>query len=82
MHMQTAPQLKQTVGINIAAVRSELRLSRRAFGDLVGVDQMLIYKWERGLNGPSRENLIALAAATGRDPSWFYADHGPKAKAA
>lgn len=73
--MQAHPQMKRTIGKNIARLRAERGLSRRAFGDLIGVDQMLVYKWERGAHRPNDDNLAALARATGRDIGWFYTDH-------
>ena len=70
--MQVPLHIKQVVGANIARARADLGLSRRAFGDLIGVDQMLVYKWERGDHRPNDENLAALAEALGRDIAWFY----------
>lgn len=73
--MQAPRQIKEIVGSNIRAARSERGLSRRAFGDLIGVDQMLVYKWEKELHRPNDENLAALAEEMDVDLSWFYTDH-------
>jgi transcriptional regulator with XRE-family HTH domain len=73
--MQAPPQIKEIVGRNIRSARDALKLSRRAFGELVGVDQMLVYKWENGQHRPSDQNLAALAKATGHEIAWFYTDH-------
>lgn len=78
MQMQAPLQIKQVVGLNIAAARADLNESRRAFGERIGVDQMLVYKWERGLHHPSAENMAALAVATRRDVSWFYVNRERK----
>ena len=75
MAMQATRHLTQVIGANIASVRAEKKLSRRAFGDEIGVDQMLVYKWERGLHRPSDVNLAALVSVTGKDAAWFYTDH-------
>lgn len=72
--MQAPLQIKQVVGQNIATARATLGLSRRAFSELVGVDQMLVYKWERGQHRPNDDNLASLASVTNRDVSWFYVD--------
>jgi transcriptional regulator with XRE-family HTH domain len=74
--MQVDRQIRQIIGDNIAALRKEKGLSRRAFGDALGVDQMLVYKWERGVHRPNDVNLAALAAYSGHGPAWFYTDHG------
>jgi transcriptional regulator with XRE-family HTH domain len=73
--MQAPRHIKEIVASNIASERERLGLSRRAFGQLIDADQMLVYKWERGLHRPSDENMAALAEKTGRDLSWFYTDH-------
>lgn len=79
--MQAPLNIKQRVGENIAAARASCGLSRRAFGDLIGVDQMLVYKWERGDHRPQDENLAALAQALSLDIAWFYTDHATEAAA-
>lgn len=77
--MQAPRQIKQIIASNIASERERLGLSRRAFGDLIDADQMLVYKWERGLHRPGDENLAALARELERDVSWFYTDHEQQA---
>lgn len=75
MEMQGTLQLKQIIGQNIRALRDEEGLTRKAFGARAGLDQMLVYKWERGLHRPSDTHLAALSLAFGVEPVWFYTDH-------
>lgn len=79
--MQAQRQIKQIVGENIRALRAEKRLTRRAFGDVAGIDAMSIYKWERGLHRPSDKSLAVLAASFDREMAWFYTDHDSEAAA-
>lgn len=83
MPSQAARQIKPTVAANIKAARVKAGLTQRQLGALVNdVDAMAVSRWERGYVMPSVDNLMALAAALGRDPSWFYAAHKPSHKRA
>lgn len=73
--MQATPQIKQIIGANIKALRKAKGLTRRALADLIDADQMLIYKWERGMHRPADENLSALAIALHVDMAYLLTDH-------
>lgn len=79
--MQVTRQIRQIVGENILARRTEMKLSRRDLALKLGVDQGVIYKWERGLHRPSEQNLGQLAIELDRDVFWFYVDRGERTAA-
>lgn len=65
-----------TVGGNIRAARAAAGLTQKQLGAMVNdSDGMAVSRWERAVNHPSHENLIALASALGLDIAWFYTDH-------
>lgn len=66
--------LAATVGTNIRAARRAADLTQNELAALVGVDLMMVSRWERGVHRPNDENLCALATALGRDVSWFYTE--------
>ena len=78
---QQTKQIKKVIGVNIKALRDEKQLSRRKFAEQLGVDQMLVYKWERGDHRPSDLNLAVLARHGKRSPAWFYTDHSDEVAA-
>jgi len=73
--MQAPLQIKEIVAQNIGASRAALGLTRKAFGELVDADPMLVYKWEKGLHRPNDDNLARLASCLKREIAWFYTDH-------
>lgn len=75
--MQANRQIKEIIGSNIQRQRLAKDMSRRTLAEKVGVDQMLVYKWERGLHRPADHNLAAVAVKLGRELAWFYVDRGP-----
>lgn len=72
MPSQATGHTRTTVAANIRVARDSAGLTQRQLAELLGVDQMLVSKWERGKHSPSRENFEALAEALRRDPAWFY----------
>lgn len=46
----------------------------------IGVGLRLVQRWRAGESKPGGENLVALAAALGKHPGWFY--EAPDTKAA
>lgn len=73
--MQGPGTLKRIAAANICFVRSSRGLSRRALAEAIGVDAMLVYKWERGLHLPNQRNLAALARFGDVHEAWFLTDH-------
>jgi transcriptional regulator with XRE-family HTH domain len=45
------------------------------FARQVGVTLRTATRWRNGESEPSGADLVRIAAATGRDAAWFYADH-------
>lgn len=73
--MQETRQIKQIIGQNIRARRDELGFSRAKVAQEMGIEPILIYKWERGQHRPADHNLTAIAGILGREVVWFYTDH-------
>ena len=75
MSSQASGDLATILGRNIRAARGELDLTQRQVAVKLGVDSMLVSKWERGWHRPSDENLIALAGLFKCDVGWLYTNH-------
>lgn len=75
MTSQTNSHLAATVARNIRTARDSAALTQRALAEQVGVDSMVISKWERANHRPSHENMIRLAEALDRSVAWFYTEH-------
>jgi len=60
------------IGKRIAQARKSASLSLRALGDLVGVSQTTISKYEKGLSTPDSTILMKLAKALGVKSSFFF----------
>lgn len=82
MTSQEPQQILQTFGANVADARRRAGLTQRALAIFLDVDTLAISRWERGKANPTTSNLVALAAALGEDPGWFYADHPETREAA
>lgn len=50
---------------NLKNAREKAGYSQKALGALVGIDPITIWRWEKGKNTPTSENLHALAEALG-----------------
>lgn len=70
----TVCDLSKLAGANIRQARAQARLSIRMLGDKSGVSQAVISAAERGDRNCTLANLADIAAALGRDPSWFLQD--------
>jgi len=60
------------IGQRIAQARKSASLSLRALGELVGVSQTTISKYEKGLSTPDSTILMKLAKALGVKSSFFF----------
>lgn len=63
------------VGRRIWARRRELRLSRRALGEILGVGLKQVNKYENAINRVSASRLFAIAAALGMPVAYFFDDY-------
>ena len=63
-----------TLSRNIRSARVESGLSQREVAVKLGIDSMMVSKWERGWHRPSDENLRALARLLGRSPADLHAE--------
>lgn len=75
MTSQASSGIGPTVARNIRDGRLAAALTQRQVAEKIGVDAMLVSKWERGRHRPNDENLAALAQMLGREIVWFYTDH-------
>ena len=49
----------------LTAYRKARKLSRRALGEILGVTETTVWRWEAGQRRPDREFVPALAEMTG-----------------
>lgn len=63
MSSQAPSNLKQIVGANIRSARKRKALTQTQLAGLLGVPDMYVSKWERGLHRPNDSTLFALAEA-------------------
>jgi transcriptional regulator with XRE-family HTH domain len=56
-------RLKKTVGRQIKVLRKEKRLSQDELADMVGIEQSVLSKFERGAASPSLLRLALIAKA-------------------
>lgn len=75
MTSQASGYTMTTVARNIQAARAESGLTQRQVAEALGVDSMLISKWERARHRPNEQNLAALGHLFGHDLAWFYTEH-------
>lgn len=55
----------KAIGAQIREFRKKQKLSQQDLSAKVGVTMGVIYRWERGLDAPRYESLVALAGALG-----------------
>jgi transcriptional regulator with XRE-family HTH domain len=75
MTSQASGDLATTVAVNVRVGRMAAGLTQRELAEGVGVDQMVVSKWERARHRPSQENMIRLADLVGKPVAWFYTEH-------
>lgn len=56
----------------IRALREELGLNQLAFGKKLKCSSMVISRWERGLQKPPADCLIAMGKMAGPASGWFF----------
>lgn len=73
-----------TISEKIKAIRKERGLTQKQFGDLCGIHEVQIRKYERGEVTPKMENIKKIADGLGVHPSdligpeWFDMEVGPE----
>ncbi len=53
-----------------------LGYTQRELARALGIGEVVISKWERGVSVPRLTNLRELATLAGVSVSWFYAENG------
>lgn len=66
---------KPPVGRNLSAEMARLNLTNEAAARLADVPERQIRRWRKEETAPSWEQVLKLAEAFGRSPSWFYVEH-------
>jgi transcriptional regulator with XRE-family HTH domain len=56
----------------IKALRAGLRLNQLDFGKKLNCSSMVISRWERGLQKPPADCLIAMGKVAGPPDGWFF----------
>lgn len=73
-----------TISEKIKTIRKERGLTQKQFGDLCGIHEVQIRKYERGEVTPKMENIKKIADGLGIHPSdligpeWFDLELGPE----
>lgn len=63
------------LGRNIKALREGAKMTQRDLALVLGVYELAVSRWERGINTPSGANLAGLADTFGVTIGWLYTDH-------
>jgi len=61
-----------TWACRIRAVREKLRLNQLQFGRKLRCSSITISRWERGLQKPGADRLIAMGKMVGRSSGWYF----------
>lgn len=61
-------------GLKIKTARHQAGLTQAALARAAGVSERNIVRWENDQHTPRFEHIAAIAAATGKDVSFFLAD--------
>lgn len=65
--MQEPEPLRAQWGVNIRVAREAKDLTQAKLGELCGVNQSTVAKWERGTISPTRGNMVKLGEILGCD---------------
>ncbi|MCL5037761.1 MAG: helix-turn-helix domain-containing protein [Chloroflexi bacterium] len=65
------------IGDKIKQARTEAKLTRERFAEMVGVSSQQVFEWERNKNSPKLERIEAIARAAGKPASWFFGGKPP-----
>lgn len=79
MSSQVSGHIKSTIGANVKWAREARGWTQLQLASRIGVDPVVISRWERGKNRPSDAYLAAAAIALDRPEDWFYVDHSEEA---
>lgn len=79
MSSQGPGHIKSIIGANVKLAREELEWTQLQLASRIGVDPMVVSRWERGKNRPSDGYLAAAAIALGRPQAWFFVDRSEEA---
>jgi len=60
----------------LAHYRNEAGLTRKALGDIIGVDRTLIWRYEKGKCSPRDETKIKIAKALGKTVEEIFFSSG------
>jgi len=64
------------------ARREILGLTQRELANELGVDQVNVSRWERGVSEPRSQTLRRLSQISGQPVSWFFEETTTNGKAA
>jgi transcriptional regulator with XRE-family HTH domain len=66
--------LDKIIGINLAKLRSERRLTQEQLAELISVHPKTVHKWERGTKGIGKNVLMDLCGYFRVEPIEFFID--------
>ncbi len=79
--MVSNPQIRIRIGERIKTRRLELGLSQVKLAALLGIDRILVLRYETGKITPRSENLPSLAEALQVPVNYFFDEVPPKVRA-
>lgn len=72
MRSKPGSQIDRIIGHRIYTLRKSLKMSRRQVGELLGITEPQVMKYEKGISQLTVEKLFILAQAFNRSVTYFY----------
>lgn len=60
------------IGKRVREARMDAKIKQGELADRLGISRPAISQWENGRSDPTHENLVQIAAITGKPLSWFH----------
>jgi transcriptional regulator with XRE-family HTH domain len=73
------PSNDRLIGARVRECRMTLGLNQHQFGELVGVTNQQVHKYEHGIDRVSASRLYEIACGSGTPVEYFFADLEPNA---
>jgi transcriptional regulator with XRE-family HTH domain len=71
----TDRDLSATFARNLRTARRDAGLTQRELARHIGIGEMRISDWERGIHRPNDNNFTAVCRALNQSPGWFWDNH-------
>ena len=60
------------IGKRVREARMDAKIKQGELADRLGISRPAVSQWENGRSDPTHENLVQIAAITGKPLSWFH----------